>query len=327
MIPDFKTFIKESLFGNMANKGRGEVVKKEDDINNLDLHELCDYLNQTYKSTTPGRDITVENFEEYGECLTICLYEDESGYYRYLYYDGSNVTTECDVFEAVFNGCLSEVKEKYSTISYKNEFGIDEIDIYPKDKARVPITNTFLIEVLDFILDKIDIPLTKQIEKKNVNESLFGNMSDKGRGEVVKKEDNINLLDRDDFYKYIMKHYKTATEDVTGPYAIINSKNADYINIPILEDGINTLYRVIIWNFDKDVRYITIPMKEPFWGSKLFVKMRDTFKLKSVENQFNPLFKVFPKDNKKVDNKFFLEVIDFIIDNAEEPFEPLLTRI
>ena len=157
-----------------------------------------------------------------------------------------------------------------------------------------------------------------------ITESIWSDIQDRSSGDTVRKEDDINLLDRDGFYNYIMEHYKTTTEDVTGPYAIINSENADYINIPILEDETNTLYRVIIWHFNTDERYITIPLRKLFG---VFVKLRDTFKLQSNEDRINPLFKVFPKDNKKVDNKFFLEVIDFIIDNTKEPFEPLLIRI
>lgn len=170
--------------------------------------------------------------------------------------------------------------------------------------------------------------------KTYIGESVWNDIRRRGVGTDVKKEDDVNLLDRDGFYKYIMEHYQTATEDVTGPYAIINSKNADYINIPIIEDDNNKLYRVIIWNFDNDgiikaEKYITIPCTEPFWGSKLFVKIRDNFILKDKKDDgFNPLFKVWPKGIvKKTElNKFFLEVIDFIIDNAEEPFEPLLKR-
>ena len=157
-----------------------------------------------------------------------------------------------------------------------------------------------------------------------ITESIWSDIQDRSSGDKIRKEDNVNLLDRDGFYNYIMEHYKTTTEDVTGPYAIINSENADYINIPILEDETNTLYRVIIWHFNTDERYITIPLRKLFG---VFVKLRDTFKLQSNEDRINPLFKVFPKDNKKVDNKFFLEVIDFIIDNTKEPFEPLLIRI
>ena len=162
---------------------------------------------------------------------------------------------------------------------------------------------------------------------RKLSESIWSDIQDRSSGETIRKEDDVNLLDRDGFYKYIMEHYKTATEDVTGPYAILNSKNADYINIPILEND-NILYRVIIFNFDNDP-YITIPMRKPFWGSDLFVKIRDTFVLKKADGfDISPKFSVWPKGViKKTElNKFFLEVIDFIIDNAEEPYELLLTR-
>ena len=170
-----------------------------------------------------------------------------------------------------------------------------------------------------------------------ITESIWSDMQDRSSGDKIRKEDDINLLDRDGFYNYIMEHYKTVTEDVTGPYAIINYKNEDYIRIPILEDEGNRLYykddsvyrvdSVVIWHFNKDDRYITIPGWKLIGGHNLFVKIRDTFKLQPIEDKFDPLFKLFPKDNKQVDNKFFLEVIDFIIDNTKEPFELLLTRI
>ena len=160
-----------------------------------------------------------------------------------------------------------------------------------------------------------------------ITESIWSDMQDRSSGETVRKEDDVNLLDRDGFYNYIMKHYKTTTEDVTGPYAIINSENADYISIPILEYQAVILYSVNMWHFNTDEKYITIPTGNLFTGSDLFVKIRDTFKLQPNKDTLKPLFKIFPKDNKKVDNKFFLEVIDFIIDNTKEPLEPLLIRI
>ena len=162
---------------------------------------------------------------------------------------------------------------------------------------------------------------------RKLSESIWSDIQDRSSGDTIRKEDDINLLDRDGFYNYIMEHYKTTTEDVTGPYSIINSENADYISIPILEYQAAILYSVNMWHFNTDEKYITIPTGNLFEGSDLFVKIRDTFKLRPNEYKFNHLFKLLPKDNKKVDNKFFLEVIDFIIDNTKEPFEPLLIRI
>ena len=50
MIPDFKTFIKESIWSDMQDRSAGDAVRKEDDINILDCDELYDYIFDLYKS-------------------------------------------------------------------------------------------------------------------------------------------------------------------------------------------------------------------------------------------------------------------------------------
>ena len=49
MIPDFKTFIKESIWSDMQARSAGETVRKEDDINHLNYVEFFKYLTEHYK--------------------------------------------------------------------------------------------------------------------------------------------------------------------------------------------------------------------------------------------------------------------------------------
>ena len=49
MIPNFKTYITESLLGKILDRGAGETVRKEDDINLLDVDEFIEYLKKSYK--------------------------------------------------------------------------------------------------------------------------------------------------------------------------------------------------------------------------------------------------------------------------------------
>ena len=51
MIPDFKTFINESIWSDLQDRSSGEVTRKEDDINNLDFEEFVNYLKDTYEVT------------------------------------------------------------------------------------------------------------------------------------------------------------------------------------------------------------------------------------------------------------------------------------
>ena len=312
-----KRRVNESIWSDIQDRSSGKTVRKEDDdINSLDRDDLYDYLTSHYKNTNSSTPIS--NFSRFN-IINVPVIFKSTVFSVHFDFNTNEVYTHCLALHTI-KGLFIKMAEKFSL---KDVSGDNKEIISPKDGSDV--TNRFFIDVIDFIIDNIPNPNERGV-KKIVNESIWSDIQDRSSGDVVRKEDDVNLLDRDGFYKYIMEHYKTATEDVTGPYAIINSKNADYINIPILEND-NILFRVMIWHFDKDERYITIPAKKPFWGSDLFVKIRDTFKLQANTDNLNPLFKMFPKDDKKVDNKFFLEVIDFIIDNAEEPFEPLLTRI
>ena len=49
MIPDFKTYIKESIWGDIRRRGNGTDVKKEDDIDHFDYEEFFVYLTELYK--------------------------------------------------------------------------------------------------------------------------------------------------------------------------------------------------------------------------------------------------------------------------------------
>lgn len=51
MIPDFKTYIGESIWADIHKRSNGEQVRKEDSVNNLDMKEFCDYLKDHYEPT------------------------------------------------------------------------------------------------------------------------------------------------------------------------------------------------------------------------------------------------------------------------------------
>ena len=325
MIPDFKTYIKESLWTDIQRRSAGDTVRDEDKFN-------PDYVDFGENTTVYW---AIDNLEIDGE---VKFYFDDVKDYNN---NGWRLPTVDEVNQLKWNvriawyeGCkhLKFDDEQELRLKTNGSGGFHmwtkEINTkFPSSAYAYGFNNSNDFDVTNFnkSINKLFVFLVKD---KRTNESLWTDIQSRSAGETTRKEDDVNLLDRDGFYEYIMKHYKTSTEDITGPYAILNSKNADYINIPIFEnDGI--LYRVIIFDFDKNP-YLTIPIREPFWSSNLFVKIRNNFALKKVQwDDISPKFAVWPKGIiKKTElNKFFLEVIDFIIDNVEEPFEPLLKRI
>ena len=56
MIPDFKTYIGESAWGDMMRRGSGEEIRTEDDINLLDCEEFFVYLTEHYKPKSKKTD-------------------------------------------------------------------------------------------------------------------------------------------------------------------------------------------------------------------------------------------------------------------------------
>ena len=60
MIPDFKTYLKESIWSDIHKRSNGVQIRKEDDyIDKLDFNEFIQYLDDTYEST----DSSVENID------------------------------------------------------------------------------------------------------------------------------------------------------------------------------------------------------------------------------------------------------------------------
>ena len=75
MIPDFKTFIKESIWADIYDRSTGETERKEDnpyidrDINSLSGEEFCDYL--TYRYEVLESDIM---YDTYSRMISVPLY-------------------------------------------------------------------------------------------------------------------------------------------------------------------------------------------------------------------------------------------------------------
>ena len=320
MIPDFKTFIKESLWSDIQDRSSGNIVRKEDDIDLLDIHSLCDYMHNHYKCYIED-DIRVSNFDD-EDWLVVCLYEDEVGYHKYLYYNGSSVNTQLDVLKTI--DCLVEIKQNYSVRTFENDFGVKCVNIYPKDMARVNVTNKFFIEILDFILNRIDAPLEQQIKKiSSVKESIWSDIQDRSSGDVVREEDVFK-----DIYEYVNSNYQIGfvAEDNSIFY-----KN-DYVYVPIyklldfgaycsIEIHKNDITFSSI-NVDKyksqAYRKFIAPIKDDL--NKFYDSFKDSYSpeistFDGIDHWIE--FKIVPDDGK-VTKELCREVIDFILNTLTD---------
>ena len=169
-IPDFKTYIGESAWGDMMRRSSGEMIRREDDINNLSFDEFVEYLKNTYTSTvdpkffqigswyTPGNDklghisIPIEknnskdtpNFRN----RMIDIVEDTQR-------DEFEIRLNKYFFRLYPNEMVKTFKDKYSWVKRNDNI----YDIYPIGEE---ITNQICVDVIDRLLSMVENPILKK---------------------------------------------------------------------------------------------------------------------------------------------------------------------
>lgn len=152
----------------------------------------------------------------------------------------------------------------------------------------------------------------------NITESVWNDIRKRGMGVDVKKEDDINLLDRGGLYDYLTSHYK----NTNSFEPIYNSDTFDTIKVPFLiQGGSDCVYL----SFEENE--VSIPYASPYKVKGLFSKLRNEFSLKSDSKTGHAWYIISPKDGSEVTNTFFIYVIDFLIDNIPDSFERGVKKI
>ena len=166
MIPDFKTYIKESIWSDIQDRSSGETIRKEDDINNLDMLGLLDYIQKKYEfkdkkiiTLSSSIGIPLFSYESNITYLTISYTFSQDRIYdvysRFIY-------------DSPLKDSISSIlKQKYS-VKISKENSISKYDgrrfafISTKPK-KGDIDNRFVIDMIDTYIDIIDT--LKDIDK------------------------------------------------------------------------------------------------------------------------------------------------------------------
>ena len=196
----------------------------------------------------------------------------------------------------------------------------NEVKDANKEKILKYVKEVWFEELCDEVSGMIE-----QAEKEyhqDMYESVWSDMQDRGTGDIEKIEDDINRLDFEGFYDYLINRYDFKAKD----FGVQKFDKDRLINVTVIADEeASRIYRTNIFDLDKDP-YITVPDIKGFTKRPVFKKLSDNFNLEHLDDSFSPKFKVLPKDGGESNNKFFITVIDFIIDNAEYPCIPTIKR-
>ena len=145
-----------------------------------------------------------------------------------------------------------------------------------------------------------------------ITESIWSDIQDRSAGDTVRKEDDINLMSIEDFCGYLNDNY--ISEDGYRTYRIYYVSKV--LSIAVLMDGSANFYS-IKYDYGHNMIYLNDEIEDCV--PELCQKLKNNFKV--VKNRVGASytkFIIYPSDGSECTNRFFVDVLDFIIDNADE---------
>jgi len=164
--------------------------------------------------------------------------------------------------------------------------------------------------------------------KTYIGESVWGDIRKKSLGQEERLENDVNLMDYKELGNYILKNYNLADEDdLSWRYT-----RGDYVEVNVfiirLDDNDNVLEYFTAIDNDDDSKKVTVYPNIEELDPNLYNKLKETYKLYDTEDRMGmmSLLGIDPKDGRNVDNKFFIEVLNFIIDNLDSKYRKIIDR-
>ena len=305
--------ITESIWSDIQDRSMGKTARKEDDINLLDETGLVNYMKKVYMPPSPNDDLQIIGGGVNSGTIIASLFKTNEGHYNIIYQKMSESNPEITFPVCPDSGIEDLLKEHYTVISiprYDNKIYY----IKPKDGSK--ITNKFFLEIIDFILDVIkdDDNIYQVIfKKKHINESIWSDMQDRSAGITQRKEDDINLLDRDGLYDYIYALYKQIAIHPL-PLKSQTSPAHAYFSIPIFKSDYR-VYRLHCHFDNSKISEITLMASD--------ADVKD-FKQALIDNfdatiNSDGALTITAKDGT-VSNQVCMDLIKTIVENAPEPY-------
>ena len=313
--PLIKKKISESIWSDIQDRSAGETVRKEDDVNNLDMNELYEHIYELYEQINPF-PMPLKSLEDTSDKKTqyfsIPIFKTSYKVYR---------------LDAIFKNDKISVLTLMTSDADIRDFKqalIDNFDVIIRADTALTIeekdgtlTNQTCMKLISVIVENAPEPY---LRKKGLNESIWSDLQDRSSGEVMRKEDDVNHLNFNDFFEYLASHYKPNNLD----YEI--RKSMDFMNvnhhnilIPIeilQKEPQRPLCKTlrIEYNIDNNHTYI-------FIGKSLLEKYPE------LENILSKVYdtvstsrsiRLVPKDGEVTNNKI-VKLIDVILGIVKEP--------
>ena len=144
-----------------------------------------------------------------------------------------------------------------------------------------------------------------------ITESIWSDMQDRSTGKIVRKEDDVNLMSGEDFCDYLNDNYISKDGHKT-----IYREDTKNIFMSILKKFTAVSFS-ITYNYNSNTITMNDEVESLF--PELCKMIKENFKVdKEYVNTNYTKFIISPLDGSECTNRFFVDVLDFIIDNADE---------
>ena len=179
--------IDESVWGGILDRGSGETIRKEDDINNYDGQQMAEYINDHYTTIAKGYEAS---YSKNTDTLYTSVIERKinKNYYHvdtlFYEYDTNTIYIAKGFYEDTFKRLM--FRSPFSLSIYDDDY----YSITPK---KGDVNNIFFLEIIDFIINNTTNKECTVISRK-INESVWGGILDRGSGETERKEDIIGNI-------------------------------------------------------------------------------------------------------------------------------------
>ena len=292
MIPDFKTFIEESLWSEIQDRSSGDAIRKEDDVNLLDRDEFYDYLKNKYNKIS---HMISKNPSE----INIKL--------GWSYFPKRDYIIDIHWVEK------NKIKNLYLN------FGQCELDTLCRKNFKIgtsndDISNEEILDIIDFCLDYISSH--KEIESP-MNESIWSDIQDRSSGKVVRREDDVNILDINGLYEHIYDLYKQVNSFPLpmAPFdSYMSEKKIQCFSIPIFKENYK-IYRLDVIFANNKISSLSLMATDE--NVRYFKQvLMDNFKVTIKDNK---ALKIEEKDGT-LTNQTCMKLISVIVTNAPEPY-------
>ena len=311
MIPDFKTYINESVWGDLRKKSLGQETRIEDDVDSMDKFGFIDYIRKNYYTTDTSfssQFAYVLGEDESNKDVTVLFSKATKGknIYYYMLWIDHNIKKDAILFGSGLREAHPEMFKKLND-NFKiitTKFNKMTVCVVEPDKE---VTYSLFLKILDFIVDMGDENVT--LRRKDINESVWGDIRKKSLGQEKRIENDIDLMDMPSLKEYLKERY--IFMDNRECVQIAGESKELYIYFYKHKEVARTRY-FVLW-FYPERGMITFSNSLSADCPEIYKTLKERFDIKS--KLIDGFWLYVMESDKNTINSFLIEVLDYLIDS------------